>query len=508
MQPINYSLDVANPFQAALQGYQTGVNIQQAQQAQQDQMLKRQQERQAMQAQQAEQARVQAIRQKYANFKGAMTPMNAIEFASTMPAPMVTALKDQFAALGAQAGKQELSNMAGLLSALRTNPEVAQQLIQQKIDAATNSGDTQEAESFKALQETARVDPVRAFNSLTPFVAALGKEGQDMLASVYGAEKTSAEIDKAVADATTAQATATNAAEKAAADAQKARADADKAKVESEFAVRQELGKLALNKANIANLNNQIADRAAQRSIDQQRLALETTARIAEIQSKGMEIPEHAQKLVNESATKATANKLAAEQQLNLAANLEKLGGGYGAFGSASEFLKKSTGSQDAMTQLRAEYTRLRNTGAMKYIPPGPATDKDIQLALEGFLPPNASAKELATFLRGMAKISDMDATLENAKTDWLTSNKGVLGRARTGFIAGDLAVKAGESFTDFSTRAAKAVAEKYKTPAQKIEEARVNSAALIPTKDVPPAAARPVSSIRSQADAILSGGQ
>jgi hypothetical protein len=196
MQPINYNLDVANPFQAALQGYQTGAGIQQVQQAQQDQMLKQQQAQQAMQAQQREQARVSAIQQKYANFKGAMTPRDAIEFASTMPAPMVTALKDQFLALGAEAGNKELGNMAGILSALKTNPEVAQNLIQQKIDAATNSGDTQESAHFKALQDIAKTDPIKAYNALTPLVAALGKEGQDMLASVSGAEETQAKTFK------------------------------------------------------------------------------------------------------------------------------------------------------------------------------------------------------------------------------------------------------------------------------------------------------------------------
>jgi hypothetical protein len=508
MQPINYNLDVANPFQAALQGYQTGVGIQQVQQAQQDQMLKQQQAQKAMQAQQKEQARVQAIQQKYANFKGAMTPMNAIEFASTMPAPMVTALKDQFAALGGEAGKKELGNMAGILSSLRTNPEVAQNLIQQKIDAATNSGNNEEAASFKSLQDIAKTDPIKAYNALTPLVAALGKEGQDMLASVSGAEKTAAEIDSAVAAAIIAKANATNAAENAKADAQLKAANAAKAKTEAEFAVRQELGKLALNKANIANLNNQIADRSAQRNIDRQRLALETTAKIAEIQAKGMEIPEHAQKLVNESATSATANKLAAEQQLSLATQLEQMGGGYGTATSAADFLRKATGNQSPMTQLRNDYARMRNSAAIKSLPPGVATDKDIELALKGIPPENADARVMASFLRGMAKANDMNAALDNAKTDWLTSNKGQLGRARTGFIAGDFAVKAGESYGDFSSRVSKTIAEKYKTPAQKIEEAGVRSAALIPTKDVPPAAARPVSSIRSQADAILSGGR
>jgi hypothetical protein len=230
MQPINYNLDVANPFQAALQGYQTGAGIQQVQQAQQDQMLKQQQQQQAMQAQQNEQARVTAIHQKYANFKGEMTPMNAIEFASTMPAPMVTALKDQFAALGAEAGKKQLGNMAGILSALKTNPDIAQNLIQQKIDAATNSGNTQEAASFKALQDIAKTNPVQAYNALTPLVAALGKEGQDMLASVYGAEKTGVEIRKLTAEAEQKELEAKFAPQMAQATLQKLLTDTDVAK--------------------------------------------------------------------------------------------------------------------------------------------------------------------------------------------------------------------------------------------------------------------------------------
>jgi len=490
MQPINYSLDVVNPFQAALQGFQTGAGIQQVQQAQQDRLLAAQQAQQAMEAKAAEQARVQAIRQRYESSTEPMGYRDVIQYASTFDPAMVSAAKELFTGLGAEGGKKELAKVGKLLSAIRVNPQVAQSMLDEQITAARNANDSEEVQRLELLKQTVETNPEMALRGIAPQVAALGKEGQDMLASLFGAEETAAKTAETVAK------TATE------------REVTRKTKTEADFAVQQEQAKLALNKANISNLNNQIADRAAQRQIDRQRLALETTARIAEIQSKGMEIPEHAQKLVNESATKATANKLAAEQQLNLATNLEKLGGGYGAFGSASEFIKKSLGAQDAMTQLRAEYTRLRNTGAMKYIPPGPATDKDIQMALEGFLPPNASAKQLASFLRGMAKISEMDAALENSKTDWLTNNKGQLGRARTSFIAGDLAVKPGESFTDFSTRAAKAVAEKYKTPAQRIEEARVNSAALIPTRDATPTTARPVSSIRAQADAILSGGQ
>jgi hypothetical protein len=68
----------------------------------------------------------------------------------------------------------------------------------------------------------------------------------------------------------------------------------------------------------------------------------------------------------------------------------------------------------------------------------------------------------MAKFMRGMAKMQDIDAALNNAKTDWLTNNKGQLGRASSPFIAGDFAVKPGETYADFAARAAESVAKRY----------------------------------------------
>jgi hypothetical protein len=143
----------------------------------------------------------------------------------------------------------------------------------------------------------------------------------------------------------------------------------------------------------------------------------------------------------------------------------------------------------------------LRNSAAIKSLPPGPATDADIQLALKPFPPETADAKTMASFLRGMAKLQDIEASVSNAKTDWLASNNGVLTRARNTFQAGDYATKAGESFNDFTQRVVQDVSKRY-DPTQ-----QTSLAQQIPTDRNPrPAAAQ--NNIRSQADAILSGGR
>jgi hypothetical protein len=223
--------------------------------------------------------------------------------------------------------------------------------------------------------------------------------------------------------------------------------------------------------------------------------------KLSNIQKNLNDVPADTRKLINESAVTAATSKQSADQFNDLAKRLEAEGGGYGVFSSASDFLKKGAGFQGGMTQLRQEYIRLRNTAAIKSLPPGPATDRDIALALKGFPGENASAGDLSSFLRGMAKLQDIDAAVGNAKTDWLAQNNGVLTRAKNTFVAGDYSTKPGETFNDFTQRVTAEVSKKYSPTQQSplVEQ--------IPTPRNPaPMAAQ--QDIRSQADAILRGGR
>jgi hypothetical protein len=223
--------------------------------------------------------------------------------------------------------------------------------------------------------------------------------------------------------------------------------------------------------------------------------------KLSSIQKNVNEMPADTRKLVNESAVTAAASKQSADQYNDLAKRLDAAGGGYGAFTSARDFLNKSLGTQNSLTQLRQEYTRIRNSAAIKSLPPGVATDKDIELALKGIPPENADARTMASFLRGMGKMQDIEASVANAKTDWLSQNNGVLTRARNTFQAGDYATKPGESFNDFTQRVVQDVSKRYNPATQ------TSLVQQIPT-DANPRPAAATSNIRSQADAILRGGQ
>ena len=346
-------------------------------------------------------------------------------------------------------------------------------------------------------------------NALT--AASVGGEARAAAQAPEALRRLVADADKAIADAKTAQATAANAAETAKANADLAKAQAQKAVVDAKYAERVQIAGLDKTNWDIKNLRDQIRDRSARLNLDAQKTAADVADKMSSIKSRLTEIPAESRKLINESAALASTSKQAAVQFNDLAKRIEAAQGGKGAFTSATEWLAKATGRQDEWTQIRNEYTRVRNTIAIKSLPPGVATDKDIELALKGIPPETANAATLASFLRGMAKMQDIDSSINNAKTDWLSQNNGLLTRAKGTFIAGDYAANAGETFNDFAQRIVGDVAQKYRSPEQIAEERRQQAISQIPTNRAPvtPPAAAPAAtaaSVMSQADAILRG--
>jgi hypothetical protein len=347
-------------------------------------------------------------------------------------------------------------------------------------------------------------------NALT--AASVGGETRAAAQAPEALRRLVADADKAIADAKTAQATAANAAETAKANADLAMAQAERAKVQAKYAERVEIAGLDKTNWDIKNLRDQIRDRSARLNLDTQKTAADVADKMSSIKSRLTEIPAESRKLINESAALASTSKQAAVQFNDLARRIEAAEGGKGATTTATEWLAKQFGRQDEWTQIRNEYTRVRNTAAIKSLPPGVATDKDIELALKGIPPENANAATLASFLRGLAKMQDIDSYINNAKTDWLSQNNGLLTRAKGTFIAGDYAVNAGETFNDFAQRIVGDVSQKYRSPAQIAEERRQQAISQIPTNRTPtPPAAAPAAtaaSVMSQADAILRGGR
>lgn len=116
----------------------------------------------------------------------------------------------------------------------------------------------------------------------------------------------------------------------------------------------------------------------------------------------------------------------AAESYFDLAQRYEQAQGKLmsGTAGTMAEWLKEQTGNQDEFTLLRKDWSKVKASEVVKNLPPGAASDSDIALALEGFLPTNADPKSVASFLRGVAKMRKLNAEYNAFKADYLSETK------------------------------------------------------------------------------------
>ena len=533
--PINYAVDVQSPFQAALGGLQIGAGLEQMDAARQ----KRAMEMQQLQAAQAGQAELRNL------FKNPnATSADYARVSAFLPKDQAEIVTQGFERKTKEQQQADLRMGAEVYSAVKAgNIEVAKQRLTDKATALRNSGRESDAKAAENSLELINLNPTAAQATIGLYMARL-PGGTDFLANAdkalstirtealapselskaeelaaqartktkadiadlriklqnepNEAKKLALEVEIKEAEARVAQATA------GAAITQKL-SEAEKARVEAQFAEKLAQGNVRLNDAQIKNITSQINDRAANLRLNEQTML----ATVAEKLAKVGEVPPDTRKLVNDSAVAAAASKQAAGQYNDLAQRLEAEGGGYGVFSNASELVKRGLGLQGGMSALRQEYTRIRNSAAIKSLPQGAASDADIALALKPFPADTADAKYMASFLRGMAKLQDIDASVANAKTDWLASNNGTLTRAKNRFIAGDYATNPGETFSDFTQRVVTDVAQRYRSPAQLAEERRQQAIGQIPTTAAPAAAAPAASPANdmAEADAILRRG-
>ena len=429
MQPMNYTLDVKQPFENALSGVQAGIGLNNAidQEAVRTQDMA--QKKVALQQQQQMQADLGVLSQK-----PNPTAQDFAQITTKYPA-LAEHFKNTWSMLNSDQQQTRLGQATQVYAALNANkPEVAKDLLTQQRDAFTNSGQAQDAQSADTMLKLIDLHPDVARNS-----AGL------MLSSVLGPEKfatTFSTLAKLPSDIAQGEATAS-----------KTGAEAKKTVYEANNTPERLALENRYKGAEIRNLDSQIGERSGRLGLDRDKLQSETELKLYELNQKtnpALNLGGDATKIIHDSTVASVAADQSANQMLNLAGQLDKADAFTGAAGAAAEWLKKTTGNQDAMTALRQEYTRMRSSQVSKMLPPGAASDKDIALAMAGFPPDNADPKQMGGFLRGMAKLSQYSAATENAKAEWVNA-VGHLGKPRTDITVDGVNVPAGSTFTDFA---------------------------------------------------------
>ena len=96
--------------------------------------------------------------------------------------------------------------------------------------------------------------------------------------------------------------------------------------------------------------------------------------------------------------------------------------------GAASLVVEKwrdIAGNQDEVSLLRRNFNAIKNEMVMDNLPPGVASDKDIEIAMSGFPTSDWNAEQIYSFMQGMAKISAITAEESMRRARHLAENRG-----------------------------------------------------------------------------------
>lgn len=331
-----------------------------------------------------------------------------------------------------EAGIKTAADVKGLLDS--GNPQGAIQLLQSRHDADKAAG--VDVSSYPQLIQSIRANPAQA--KVWANITLAAGMGPDKFADAYGRigeegranEKQPFVIQQAAADAAKAQTDAAYAPQMAEATLAKTRED-----------IRASVDNSKLNWSKL--------------SLDQDRLATETQLKLEQMHQQAGQLDGTANQAINSAVISSQTNQALADRATNLADKFQAADMSSGWMATANSAWKGAYGSQDAVSGLRQSFQALVNSQAVKNLPPGPASDKDIQLAKQGFPPANASKEYIVSFLRGMAKMQTAAAEADDRRANWIAANKS-LAPARQDITVGGVLIPAGTTFREFNQNVTK----------------------------------------------------
>ena len=156
-----------------------------------------------------------------------------------------------------------------------------------------------------------------------------------------------------------------------------------------------------------------------------------------------------AQKIVNDSATKAVDKYSLADRSEKLAIEYDSLIKSSGLYGKTLAFARKNAGFQTKEDEIRTTYKSLKSKGIVESLPPGIASDTDIKMVSDGFPDDDANSEILSSFLRGLAKIQRYEGQKEEVKAQWAEKNT-LLGASKNDSTIYGISVPEGMTYPQF----------------------------------------------------------
>lgn len=334
-----------------------------------------------------------------------------LQLAMYMPKDQAKAIQDSVSQMREEEKAAALNESAQIFSAFKAGrPDIAVQYIRRQAEAERAAGNELGAKTAEQWAE----------------MAESGEDGANAVMHMFGYQLTALPGGK----------DAMEAAIKLDEERRAAAAEPD--------AIRQRLANIGLTEAQTNKVN-----------VEARKLGLDADKLAADIERQKNELPPGktlsapAEKLVNDAVMASAKAKALNVQYTTLAADFEKAITTAGVGARVSEMIKKTLGTEAEPTALRQEYLRLRNTAVLEMLPPGVASDKDIEIAMAAFPTETSSPANIAQFLRGMAKLQAYESASMGAQAEWIQQN-GTLGTATGKMTVAGKAVTPGTRFQDF----------------------------------------------------------
>lgn len=188
---------------------------------------------------------------------------------------------------------------------------------------------------------------------------------------------------------------------------------------------------------------------AAQRlALDQQEFGFkmqQAQEKAQQLISEAPKLSVNMEKAIETAVNNATASSNSANSMSALAQQFRAEKPTTGLFGNAQNMFAKLTGSDTTLRDLRIRQNAIVNSQALKFLPPGPATDKDVEIVRQGAPTDMDNPETVARWLDAMANLERRNAQFNEFKAEWMSAN-GNPGQSRNGGQILGLDVKKGES--------------------------------------------------------------
>lgn len=272
----------------------------------------------------------------------------------------------------------------------------------------------QNMQPFMTMPEAIRKDKQLFKRAIITQIAALGKEGQDLLTSMGWTPKAQLEQQEF--------------------GLKKEQFQTEKQKLA--FDQKLAMAELGLKERGIAVQEGQLAQSL--------------------MKAQNPELSAGLQKIVDDSVTASVSAAGTANQARALADKAKQLNWTGGSRTQFGEYLKSLAGWEDEQSRVITQIEGALSKEVISNLPPGPATDKDVALARKAVMKATANPQELAQALEAAARIQDKAAAVQQAKADFISENGG-LGKAKRDIVLSDgLTIPAGTAYSDVLKSAAK----------------------------------------------------